>query len=139
MFGLENLILGSGIKIVGNIVTNLFQNSADERRANTLKDSQNLDAHVKLAELTQRDWVTKVNRAFIYSCITVTFCTITIYSMIHPVETSHLIENTLGLSSKFVSKAKESVVTVDSAGIVFQKCFAIMEAVIGAFIIPSRK
>ena len=139
MFGLENFAVGAAIKISSNIINHFFENSADERKTNALKDSQILKAHIVLAKITSKDHVARWNRALIFSMITGTYCVITIYSMVYPEETSVLIDVNSGFLSSVFRQKTQVVEAVNSSGIVFQKCFIIMEAVIGAFVVPSRR
>jgi len=139
MFGLENFALGAAIKIGSNVINHFFENTAEERKTNALKDSEILKAHIELAKITSSDKVARLNRALIFTMITGTYCIITIYSMIYPAETSVLIDVNGGMLSNFFRQPGQIVQEVNSSGIVFQKCFIIMEAVIGAFVVPSRR
>ena len=139
MFGLENFAVGAAIKISSNIINHFFENSADERKTNALKDSQILKAHIVLAKITSKDHVARWNRALIFTMITGTYCVITIYSMVYPEETSVLIDVNSGFLSSVFRQKTQVGEAVNSSGIVFQKCFIIMEAVIGAFVVPSRR
>jgi len=139
MLGLENFAVGAAIKIGSNIINHFFENSADERKTNALKDSEILKAHIVLAKITSKDLVARWNRAIIFSMITGTYCVITIYSMVYPEETSVLIDVNSGFLSSVFRQKTQVVEAVNSSGIVFQKCFIIMEAVIGAFVVPSRR
>ena len=139
MLGLENFAVGAAIKISSNILNHFFENSAEERKFNALQDTEAINAHIKLAEITSKDHVARWNRAIIFTMITGTYCVITIYSMVYPEETSVLIDVSGGFLSSFFRQKEQVVETVNSSGIVFQKCFIIMEAVIGAFVVPSRR
>jgi len=136
---LVNFAMGAGIKILSNTINHIFENAAEERKTNALKDSENLKAHIRLAELASSDNVARWNRFVIFTMIAATFCLITIYSMIYPADTSILIEVNSGFLSGAFRQKEQVVETVNSSGIVFQKCFIIMEAVIGAFVVPSRR
>jgi len=139
MFGLENFALGAAIKVGSNVLNHFFENTAEERKMNALRDVENMKLHIELTKLTSKDHVARINRAIIFTMITGTYCIITIYSMIYPAETSVLIDVNSGFLSSIFRQKNQVVEAVNSSGIVFQKCFIIMEAVIGAFVVPSRR
>ena len=139
MFGLDNFLVGAGAKVIGNVINHWFENSSEERKNNALRDAEVLKAHVELAKINNGDWIFKASRGIVFGSITFTFCYITIYSMCHPEQTSVLIDVDKGFLSQIFRQESKVVKEINSSGFVFQKCFAIMEAVIGAFVMPSRR
>ena len=134
-----SFLMGAGIKLASNVINSHMHNAAEERRHNSNLDDKTLKEQVKLAREINKDIIGKLNRSVIFILITVTFCYITIYSLMHPTETSILVENSAGFFTKFKSHAKESAVTVHNSGYVFGKAFIIIEMVVGSFVVPSRR
>ena len=138
MLGID-FLTGAGIKILSNVINSWFQNSAEERKFNAIRDTELLTKHIELSKLIQTDHVTNMSRAIIFIMITSTFSVITIYSMFYPAQTDVLIKVVPGFLSKIVGRPAEVVQSVDSSGIVFGKCFSILEMVIDAFTVDRYK
>ena len=134
-----DFLIGAGVKLVSNVVNSWFSNSAEHSRNLLLKDKESIEANIKLLEASNANWITQFSRATTFAAITLTFCWITIYSMYNPEETSILIDVKGGWLSSIFRQPDKVVQEVKSSGIVFDRCFSIMEAVIGAFVMRSKR
>lgn len=135
----ENFLLGAGVKLVGNLVTSWFDNNAEERRNNSLRNEKVIKAQVELTKETNRNAIMVIVRGIVYICITLTWCYMGIYGLSQEnLETSVLIPNDPGWFGKLFHHQDLRKVDIKGTTLLYQ-WWQIMEMIMGAFVMPSRK
>lgn len=137
---IENLLLGSGIKIASNVINTWMANRAEEIRANTLKSQQIIQAQVELAKENNRDFIGKMSRSIIFIMLIGCWCYMGIYFLTHVDNFQEaLIPRKSGLFGKVFGSSEYTSVKVGGWSILFYQWFEIMQTVVGFFCVPSRK
>ena len=131
--------MGAGVKLVGSMVQGWLENSAEERRSNALRDQEAIKAHVELAKETNRNVIMTCCRAFIYTCLTLTWCYMGIIGLQQEgLETSVLIPNDAGFFGKLFHHQDLRKIDIKGTTLLYQ-WWQIMEMIMGAFVMPSRR
>lgn len=137
---IENVLLGSGIKIVSNVINTWMSNRAEEIRSNALKDQEIIKAQVELAKENNRDIIGKLNRSLIFVMLIGCWCYMGIYFMTHVEDfQSALIPRKSGIFGKLFGSTEYAKVDVGGWSILFYQWFEIMQMVVGFFCVPSRR
>lgn len=138
---IESFLFGVGGKLLSNLINSWLSSSQDAKRdaVYSHKDAAWVQAQVELQKELNKDHLAKITRMIIYIMVTSTFCLITLYAMMYPVQTDVLVDVTGGLFSNLFRQKTQVVEPVHISGVVFKDCLHVMIAVLGAFVTPSRK
>ena len=133
---IESFLFGVGGKLITNLINAWLKKGTDRERNEVLRHQSPewIQAQIQLQKEINSDVSSRICRAAIYFSVTLTFCFITIYSMIYPIETDILMQNRPGFFGYLFGSTKETIRKAHSTGLVFQSCLDIMSAVIGAFV-----
>lgn len=137
---IENVLLGSGIKIASNVINTWMANRAEEIRANTLKDHSIIQAQLQLAKEANRDFIGKVNRSLIFIMLIGCWCYMGVYFLHHAENFQEaLIPRNSGVFGKLFGSTDYAKVKSGGWSILFYQWFEIMQMVVGFFCVPSRR
>jgi len=138
---IESFLFGVGGKLISNLVNSWLKGSQDTKKdlAHSHHDADWIRAQTDHLKELNKDPFTRLVRAIIYLSISLTFCFITIYAMIHPTETDVLVKTTGGLLSKLFRQPETIKETVHISGVVFKDCLQVIIAVLGALVTPSSR
>ena len=133
-------LTGAGVKLIGNVVTSIFQNSAEKNRAIHLNNSETIEAHIKLAEIHSKDKVVKFERMVVFFMLVGSFCYISIgHLMDTGLESIVLVDREIGFISRFFSHTKQVPMSVSSGTFIFELWCNIMVMILGSYTVPPRK
>jgi len=136
---IQNFLMGAGVKLAGSLVQGWLENSAEERRASALRDAETIKAHTELAKETNRNVIMICCRAVIYICLTVTWCYMGIIGLQQEgMETSVLIPNDAGFFGQLFHNQSLKKIDIKGTTLLYQ-WWQIMEMIMGAFVMPSRR
>ena len=130
---------GAGIRLASNVISGFFQNSAENNRAIHLKEAKAIEAHVKLAEIHQKDNVVKLERLIVFWCIVVAFCYDTVFNNTASGTGMVLVERNIGFISNLFMSAKEGTVQVDLHAFKYQLFHNLVAMVVGSYLVGPRK
>jgi len=136
---IENFLMGAGCKLLGTAVSQWLHNSAEERRANALRDEMVVKAHIELVKETNRDKIASLTRAVVYVAITATWCYMGIYGLSNiGLESTVLVPNDAGFFGRLFHHQSLKAVDIKGTTLYYQ-WWQIMEMIMGAFVMPGRK
>ena len=138
---IENFLMGSGVKIVGNLINSWMANSAEDKRNDRLRDAEAIKANVELIKITQKDWISKTSRALIFLMLTSAWCWMGISQVVsgeQMQEYTALVPQSSGWLSRFFNQTELTTVKVTGPSFIYQ-WWQIMEMMMGAFVVPSHK
>ena len=131
-------MLGAGCKLIGNVAAQWMQNSAEERRVNALRDAEATRAHVELVKETSRNVISSVSRAIIFCMLAGTWCYMGVAGIGSDITTTVLIPSEGGWFARMLSHQSLKPVEIKGTTLLYQ-WWQIMEMMMGAFVMPSRK
>jgi len=135
---LSNFLMGSGVKLIANVINNWSANAAEERRTNALREKDAIEAHIRLAEIHNKDLTSKITRGIVFLMITGTFCYIGVWGIMNPEQSNDvLIPIEKGFFNLF-GRTEFKAVETEGFPLMFQ-FWTGMEMILGAYIIPSRR
>jgi|32_taG_2_1085360.scaffolds.fasta_scaffold00922_8 hypothetical protein len=139
---IENFLMGAGAKMANNLVMGWLENSAEERKANAMKDAEVIRANVELVRETNKNHIASLSRALIFTLLTLAWCWMGIAGYMglggHAVETTALVPQSHGLFSRLFNQTELAPIPMKGTIPIYQ-WYQIMEMMMGAFVMPSRK
>lgn len=136
---IESLLVGAGSKLLFNLVNSFFHNQEKKSERKYLQDEKLLDAHIKLAEITNSNKLANLTRSICAIMIIGTWCFIGIYAMYNPGETDILMPIKPGLLGKLFNQPDAVVVAGRTPGVLFQSWFEVTIAFVAMFSLHSRR
>jgi len=140
---IENFLMGAGAKLANNLVMGWLENQSEERKANAIRDKDILKAHVELVKETNKNHIASFSRAIIFILITLAWCWMGIAGYMGlggegQIETTALVPQQTGLLSRLFNQTDLAPIEMKGAIPIYQ-WYQIMEMMMGAFVMPSRK
>lgn len=137
---IQNFLMGAGAKMANNLVMGFFENQAEERRANAMKDAEVIRAHVELIKETNKNKIASISRAIIFILLTLAWCWMGIagYMGGGGSEMTALVPQTSGFFARLFNQSTLAPIEMKGSIPIFQ-WFQIMEMMMGAFVMPSRR
>lgn len=134
-------LTGAGVKIVGNVITSIFANSAEKERALHLRDKQVIDGHIRLAQIHSNDNIVKFERMCVFFMLVGSFCWLSLNKLDNiGMESVVLVEREVGFITRFFTSATKKVpVQVSTGTFIFEIWCNIIVMVIGSYMVPPRK
>lgn len=133
-------ISGAGIKLVGNIITSIFANSAEKERNIHLKDQAILEGHIKLAQIHSKNNVVKFERMCVFFMLVGGFIYISIFSLGDlSNEGRVLIDQNVGWLSRFFNQVDKVPVKVNLSIFIIELWSNLIVLILGAYSVPPRK
>lgn len=133
-------LAGAGIKLVGNIVTSLFTNSAEKERNVHLKDEAILKGHIELARMHAKNNVVKFERMVVFFMLVGSFCYLSIMcagDLGH--EGTVLIDRDVSFISRLFNGAKQVPIQVNLTIFMIELWTNLIVMILGAYSVPPRR
>jgi len=133
-------LAGAGIKIIGNVITSIFANSAEKERNIHLRDKAALEGHIKLAQIHSKNGIVKFERMCVFFMLVGGFVYISILSLGDlNNEGTVLIPQNLGWISRLFNQPAEVPVKVNLSIFMIELWSNLIVMILGAYSVPPRK
>jgi hypothetical protein len=136
---IESILVGAGSKLIFNLVNSFFHGREKREERKKLKTQAELEAHIELAKITNKNLISNLTRSMCALMIFGTWCFIGVYAMLYPTVTDVLIPIKHGIISKLVNQPEAVVVEGRTPGILFQAWFEVTIAFVTMFSLHSRR
>jgi hypothetical protein len=136
---IESILVGAGSKLIFNLANSFFYGREKREERKKLKTQAELEAHIELAKITNKNLISNLTRSMCALMIFGTWCFIGVYAMLYPTVTDVLIPIKHGIISKLVNQPEAVVVEGRTPGILFQAWFEVTIAFVTMFSLHSRR